>query len=109
MQCVPSFTLYRSLIILIYGTLEMNEVSDILQSALRDLDAGVARLEKVLEQKIQKSHQAQQDLFSAQSLQNKDAANTNETEDEADNIDSEAIVRRLDKAIERVEQLLREG
>ena len=91
----------------------MSEVRSILQSALKDLDAKVERIEQVLEHKLQKAEQEQQDLFAGhtanisheQTLQNQDAANANGDND----IDPAAVTRRLDTAIARVEQLLKEG
>ena len=92
----------------------MSEVRDILQTALQDLDTKVERIEKAVKRKLQDADQNNQhDLFSGaggymsgdQPVHNQQAANTNSVDD----IDPAAVARRLDKAIDRVEQLLKEG
>ena len=91
----------------------MSEVREILQSAIRDLDTKVVRIETLMENKLGRAEQDQQDLFagntafisSEQTVQSQDAANANS---EAGDIDPAVVARKLDKAIERVEELLKE-
>jgi hypothetical protein len=91
----------------------MSEVRTILQDALKELDSSVDRIEQAVTQKLQKHEESQHDLFAVntahaankEAVQNRDVANTNDVQD----VDPAAVARKLDKAISRVEQVLKEG
>lgn len=89
----------------------MSEARDILHDALKNLDSKVERIEQVLERRLNNAGPDQHDLFAGNeahlSQEDRDMNSDGHGDSESD-IDPAAVARKLDKAIARVEQLLRE-